>query len=874
MAGTNLANIGGVRPSDAQSNKKVDSRVKPATSLGSFSAGPRVNLKADFKGSGKALQDVGGLITKEGQDVLARENARAAAQLEVNQQMEDRSNNKISLQLRRDYALETNKIVESFASQDMSDPKVIADYNKKVGDSLYSYQDKFKQDGGTDRGFDAYNEHIFSQSNTIQDQGIIRQRDDELKAIKSFRTEGFNNLNNPEKIDKNFGANPMGLIPSLLSESQRLADDVNVGLSPDEQLITDRLALSTVQNLAFDFYMRRQDFKSMESLFVDTRFDRINGFDGEIALRDRWQKAKISKRVDVYNEKTDKIENIAESERRSHHIDPKHVTSEMNLKGLRNDIKANSSLDPKDQLPIGVLYANRKIEVPDHKLSALMQQYADNKILANELGDGDAEKTARILDSMNDQTTKNSIPVSHEIEAFRKGVDKANETAGEAQGAADITADPDASDAQKDAFKPDETALAAIQGENRRTLMASMGGKPNSKGDLVLNDPVKLEIFNAVLPMSAKLLRTTNLTAAEAQAQAFEEYAKETGIDNPQSANMYSTIAKSVVDERKARQVSGGNIRELKPMASHTSGGETRESLQNELQDLKEATKGRIDAGKASGLISGLEQLWANIPGQFFESTVDEETLDARLALLRVSREVMTLVMKNDRFAIAEQIIITPLLERPGLLTSGSAINAQLRRYKKELEIGIVEAQTRIDQGFKRDENLEKVVDYTRIASMLDQFVLAPPLIQTPADDILKINDKETFRKLEGRMKPNDWDRMSRDQREAMKTMQDRMDIEGGFSDGSAVQEEAERKVEKENSPLQPEVQTALNQIKDKGVLEGYVATKSAELEAISAEIAADGGGDPDALSQLEDKRSKVQRLLTNLEHRVANFNE
>lgn len=146
----------------------------------------------------------------------------------------------------------------------------------------------------------------------------------------------------------------------------------------------------------------------------------------------------------------------------------------MNLRGLRNDLKANSLLDLKDQLPIEVLYANRKIEVPDHKLSALMQQYADNKILANELGDGDAEKTARILDSMNDQTTKNSIPVSHEIEAFRTGVDEANKTAGKAQGTADIIADPNASKAQKDAFKPDETADAAIQGENRRTLILSM----------------------------------------------------------------------------------------------------------------------------------------------------------------------------------------------------------------------------------------------------------------------------------------------------------------------------------------------------------------------------------------------------------------
>jgi len=340
---------GGKRPSREQRN-----RLAGKQGIG-FGLGPLTQDLTPTKNFDLSALDTGlpEVLEQIASDVKAygeKEQVRRKIQEEVNLKMEDRSNSRISLQLWREHTLEVNNLVQTYANQDMSKKDVKNKYDADINGILQSYQTKFREEGGTDRGFDKYNEKIFAYSNTKQDEGLTRQHSDELTVIKNERTTQFNGLNQPDVIDTTFGANPAAMIPSLLKQAESIADSVNIGMPLEEKLITTRMALDTVQNTAFDFYMRRRDWDGMETLFVDTRFDPINGFDGEKELRRRWQEAKNSKVITVYNTKTGTVESVMESEQKPWHVDPTSVTSTQKLTTIRNQIRHNATLKPEEQV--------------------------------------------------------------------------------------------------------------------------------------------------------------------------------------------------------------------------------------------------------------------------------------------------------------------------------------------------------------------------------------------------------------------------------------------------------------------------------------------------------------------------------------------
>jgi len=263
---------GGQRPGRVQGNRLVGKQ-----GIG-FGLGPltqdltptkNFDLSALDTGLPEAFEQVASDLKAFGE----KEQVRRKIQEEVNLKMEIRSNNKIALQLERDHKLAVDNLVQTYATDDMSKPAVRKKYDADINGIFQSFQTKFQEEGGTDIGFDEYNKQIFAYSNAKQDAGLTRQHNDELIAIKNERTTQLNGLNQPEVIDKMFGANPAAMIPALLGDANRIAERVNIGLPLEEQLTTNRLALDTVQNTAFDFYMRRQDWDGMETLFVDTRLD-------------------------------------------------------------------------------------------------------------------------------------------------------------------------------------------------------------------------------------------------------------------------------------------------------------------------------------------------------------------------------------------------------------------------------------------------------------------------------------------------------------------------------------------------------------------------------------------------------------------------
>jgi hypothetical protein len=863
---------GGKRPSREQRNRLVGKQ-----GIG-FGLGPLTPDLTPTKNFDLSALDTGlpEVLEQIASDVKAygeKEQVRRKIQEEVNLKMEDRSNSKISLQLWREHKLEVDNLIQTYATQDMSEKDVINKYDADINGILQSYQIKFKEKGGTDRGFDVYNEKIFAYSNTQQDAGLVRQRSDELTVIKNERTTQLNGMNQPEVIDKTFGANPAAMLPSLLEQAESIAERVNIGMSLEEKLITTRMALDAVQNTAFDFYMRRQDWDGMETLFVDTRFDPINGFDGEKTLRKRWQEAKNSKVITVYNTKTQQVESVLESEQKPWQVDPTSVTSTQKLTTIRNQIRQNATLPPKEQVSRLEIFAINGIELTDEKKSTIQLEYEDNKLLAFKLAGGDKELEKKILAELDDKTTANAVPTTADEKALQKGVDKTLELQGETTAALGIKGDPKIPQEVKDEMFPLERLPAKVMSQNRLVLGSFLQGSPSGvDGKMVFRDPIQAKIFAWVLPRSEVLLQENPaMGVAVANQKALAEYAKEFGVD-PILANAFSAAAADQRKRRNARQYAP-------PLAGPTTGKESQQMLMQELADLDEI-KGRIDPAKAVGFGSMYRNFLAKIPGQIWEEAVDEETIIARFALLRVSREVMTLVMKNDRFAIAEQNVIVKLLEGPTALTSGRVIKAQLLRFKLEIERGIINAELDIEKGLNRAANLEKIIDYTRIASMLDEFILNPPLVETTAKDILDITDKQVFTDLERAITSADMKKFSPEQFEAIREMQKRMDLKMGLAT-KKFPKQPKKGTDTEQGPPGGEgdanislpLQNSLNAVNDLGVLQGFSKTKSAELKGIENKLAQEGLSDKDRAT-LEDEYIKVKRLLLNIEHNIKTFDE
>jgi hypothetical protein len=844
--------------SGVQPHKKVDIRAdKFKTNDPSTPAfgRTRVALNAPVDTTGDSLMEFGGDLANLSDDVERREAARAANQLEVNNMMEDRSNNKIDLQLRREFQLETGNIVGAFSTQDMSKPKVQKDYNEKISTALESYQDKYTLEGGTDRGLDAFRADLFSQANGLQDQGIIRQRDDMLSGIKGFRADAFNNLNDPAKVDKAFGGNPTALIPSLLAETEVLSGKFNKGLPPEEQSITNRLALSTVQNIAFDFYLRRGDMDAIEGLFVNKAFDAINGFEGELALITRWNSAKNSKYVTVYNTQKGITESVLESEQKPWQVDPSSVTTNSKMSQLQENIRRNSKLPEGDpsKLSFDVILSAADIKLDSGTLTALEKELKDNKTRAGKLSKGDPKLEAEILDDMNQTSVERSVPVSKEDKAIQEGVDETNKDLGKATQVVKIQKDKNIPDDVKRQLNPEERLPVNLYAESRKTLTNMLGGSTDINGKATFNDSVQQGIYSGTLPIASRLTRDpayANLGPPEIAQMALKEYAEANNIEgNPVLANSYSRAAARVRSRRKAKEYDY-------PIAGETSGSEARAALLQEATDLNQR-QGQIDPAKAVGFGSAYLQFLSNLPGQFFEGLVDDETVNARLALLRVSREVMTLVMKNDRYAIAEQNVIVKLLEGPNALTSGRVIKAQLRRFLVEVERGIIDAELAITEGIKRDENLEKVVDFTRIASMLDQFDLAAPLVGTSPEDILKMNDLKAFSKLEHSMKDGDLDKMTPAQIDALRVVQNRFENGGDGAAGDIPSGAGGMDTTLDAMPAE--------------ILQGYADTVSAEVSEYDTQLS--GTISDDERKQITAAQDKSKKLLNSINRSITGRN-
>tara|TARA_R110002096_G_scaffold256127_1_gene449402 strand:+ start:53 stop:709 length:657 start_codon:yes stop_codon:yes gene_type:complete len=92
--------------------------------------------------------------------------------------------------------------------------------------------------------------------------------------------------------------------------------------------------------------------------------------------------------------------------------------------------------------------------------------------------------------------------------------------------------------------------------------------------------------------------------------------------------------------------------------------------------------------------------------------------------------------MKNDRYAIAEQVVLSNLLSGPELLTDADSVKTKLQRFQDELKIEIARSSRNIKAGINAGAELDKLVDFDRIDTMIDQFDLTPPLAAATPESI------------------------------------------------------------------------------------------------------------------------------------------
>ena len=507
----------------------------------------------------------------------------------------------------------------------------------------------------------------------------------------------------------------------------------NVGFEKGESY--ERAALENARDTLADYHIRQGQPEKAEEVMEDHRFDRVDGTKANDTMRERIRTVQ-NEAPQVYwdiEQKKNVLKPPFEVNRNPERYGPKRNMDKIhNLNAFSAEMVRQAGLPEKHP-------EKRKEEELRQQYGLTIEQDEVSKKLAEieealKLVSDPKEKEA-LKKAMHANLLKTYAPQTKAEEAEEEALAEVLKTTTKvlaAQKVIKVNKDNAELIAEiKEEFfaKPGEGIKDSYSNAVRRAIGLILTGKASKPGETPKLDKIQSAKSLKLGAFAEKYKeKHPGAGAWTALAAAGEHFKK----DDPGflSEDVYIRIANQIFDRREGKK---GQAAEA-PLSESVS-GDTPDKVNEHLQKLLSERK-PINIEKTSGIVSGFTAFLTNLPGQFLSVADDQEYIRARTALLRVSREILTLTMKNDRFAIAEQKILENLLSGPELLTSAASVKTKLLRFQQELKIEIARSRRNINLGVNSAEELDNLIDYDRIDTMIDQFNLTPPIETISPKDI------------------------------------------------------------------------------------------------------------------------------------------
>lgn len=808
------------------------------------SANTQFSTTAEQFGSGlQNLEDVGATIGSFAQDEAALEQARNRAQAEANARIEGKLDKNRASQLTRKFTSFT-KAHRATALQetDLSNPTQLKNFTDAINNSAATIEEEYD---GSDLGFLDFKDQMDDLRTSALDNAFSDSLNILNETEKNNLSQALNSLRDPGAITKLFDTQ-LDPIQSLIDKNIDTVNKSKSSIDAISDVTNMSIAMENAESSLFDHHMRNGNMQASEDIMDDIRFDGNDGSDARLKRRDRLQKARTNGSVTVFDNvlKTNVL--VPRSE-----VDPTRHEEKRDLKKVNNLSNYTNALIQNDEKKDSDITKLSREEIASNhgitirESTQLEKQLDSIEEQADKFIDDPIKKEQFI------KQQKQALQQSLEIKTpASTALDKANETKERIQAENAVVEsidDPELKKQVSEEFDPTTSVKTSSTAEMRKSVAIAVTGKPAKLGEDPVLDNIQKKNFREVLALAEKIKEEPGVgdfTAVDRAIKKIEE--KRPGFINE---NIVLTRANEILGRRE----SGGPGPE--PLSADIPDTFTGNDLNEELDSLISSQKG-IKVANTSGILSGFKSFLTNLPGQFFTFLQDQETIRARTALLRVSREILTLTMKNDRFAIAEQEILTGLLSGPELLTNADSVKTKLRSFQEELRIEIARSARDIRAGVNAGENLDKLVDYDRIDSLLDQFDLSPGIAHASPAEIEGMNSTE-LTEIEDNLTPEDFKNLPQENKDALLNRQKQENEKLGLSPEQNSQQTSDRDIE--SSPqIVPETQSMLDSIQTLPELESL-------LNSFTGQLAQQGGKSPLDIQALE-------QVIIELEHNIANF--
>jgi hypothetical protein len=502
-----------------------------------------------------------------------------------------------------------------------------------------------------------------------------------------------------------------------------------------KQLAFQKEAVQLAQDTVFEYHMRNSDLDAAEESLEHVDFNLVDGSTTNLEHRKRIREARQTAPIEVYDEEQGMNIFVAQSEMRRN---PSRFLPKRNMAKVNN----------QKQFSRAMIENEKKSENDPTKLApadirtnfGIVETVSDVEKDLRNIGEvvaliKDPGEQAAVRSRMMGGLDEKYIP----LDDVDKARQKAQAEAAEIREQQKILETQASKNKENDAvmvqlqekFRPVQAVEEKFTNAVQRILGTVISGKQFKVGENPVLDNEQKALFNKVGAAAELYKKSHRGAGAWESIDAVIQDMKDIDPDIL-NRNVFTKMADDILGRREGKTGEAAAPPTSSPIPNAKY---NNNDLNAELNELLKSRKA-IDLDRATGIGSGLSAFLTNLPGQLFDGLQDQETIRARTALLRVSREILTLTMKNDRFAIAEQVVLSDLLSGPKLLTDANSIKTKLTRFQSELKIEIARSSRNIKKGINAGAELDKLIDLDRIDTMIDQFDLTPPLAAATPESI------------------------------------------------------------------------------------------------------------------------------------------
>ena len=740
--------------SGVQGNDKVDTRPgkfktnDPSTSTFSRT---KVALNAPLDTTGESLMGFGDKIQGISNDVERREVAKRAFEMEGAMKIADKLDTNAVNRLVDGFDLFSKTSLDNTKSsgKDFTNKAVVKAYLAEI---------------------EAERVKVLADPSVGDLSEVARLDLDTRLSTRSFKTQDDVNkyslsvLNSQGDTRFNTKVAQHQDEPSVNAVFDRKGDSIGYYLAAFKDLATQSIgtvdllksqkfqvdAVQFAQDTVFNYHMRNNDPQSAEDSLDDGRFDLVDGSLSNKEHRKRLREYHASPQVERWDAKLGENVHISQTEASrdpGRYKPKKNMEVEDNKKAyVRAKIKM-LNVDKKDPA-----YMNEEALAKVYNLPPSVQATLDAEMEAvnkrAEMVQNPAEREV-FRKALIVELNEKYAPPTEEEEGRRDARKKEAEVKEGIKIIEKAKNDKRIDEATMEALQAKFAPVVRMKDKTSNSIRAhvtlTVTGRVLSNKEFTALDSIQRGKIMKVSSEAERILSDKkhsayrqgmgNNEAVEAAANVFIK-------DDPDFLvrNVFLQTAESILG-----RVNGTNPRGTPaeaPMSEPIPAGYDADDLNAEITALLKTQEG-IKVERTTGLGSALSSFLSNLPGQYLGILDDQETIRARTALLRVSREILVLVMKNDRFAMAEQTIVSPLLDKPSALISAETIKTKLRSFQKELKLEMARSMRNIKAGIHPGKELDKIIDFDRIDSLINQFNLTSPIEEATPEGIEKSNSQQ-----------------------------------------------------------------------------------------------------------------------------------